>query len=171
MTDGTLRTIAILVLRKNGLRLAARIQQAEPEFTTIFGPTCVVGRCGVKPTSGASLGDPPPQVVPTETRGVFGWTGPLRRFLPDLWERFDAILGVMPLETMVRRIGPLATGLRREPAVVVVDESGRFAVSVLPGSVRAADEFTRELARRIGATPVVTGTRNVSVSPDSTHQE
>ena len=75
---------------------------------------------------------------------------------PTFWGEFDAIVGVMALGIVVRLAGPLASDKRTDPAVVVVDDAGRFAVSVLGGHGAGANELARDVARVLGATPVVT---------------
>jgi cobalt-precorrin 5A hydrolase len=140
---------AIIALTTEGLDLARRLREASQGSTTIFGPSCVVERCG-------GLGSNLPETFPTGEPGVFGWTGPLRKVLPALWEEFDAIVAVMALGIVVRLVGPLAADKRRDPAVVVVDEAGRFAISVLGGHGAGANGLARALADCLGAVPVVT---------------
>ena len=47
----------------------------------------------------------------------------------------------MALGIVVRLAGPLAVDKRRDPAVVVVDDAGRFAISVLGGHGAGANEL------------------------------
>src|SRR5438552_6431347 len=140
---------AILVLSRSGLVLARRLRAAHPEGTAIFGPSCVVGRCG---GDGAGEGKTP--VFPTDEPGVFGWVGPLRKVFPLFWGEFDAIVAVMALGIVVRLAGPLASDKRRDPAIVVVDDAGRFAVSVLGGHGRDGNDLARVVAATLGAVPV-----------------
>jgi cobalt-precorrin 5A hydrolase len=141
---------AILVLSRAGLVMARKIRDARPEGTAIFGPSCVVGRCAAPKGTAAGL------AFPTDEPGVFGWVGPLRKVFPAVWGEFDAVVGVMALGALVRLVGPLASDKRRDPAVVAVDDAGRFAVSVLGGHGAGANELTRFVAGVLGATPVIT---------------
>ena len=160
---------AVLVLSPAGLALAHRLRAAGPEATAIFGPSCIVGACG-GPAEGAETAagadEPPPGTFATGEPGVFGFTGPLRKVFPALWSRFDAIVAVMPLANLVRLAGPLAGDKRRDPAVVVVDDAGRFAVSVLGGHGAGADDLAHQVAAILGAAPVVTSSRGRSVPHD-----
>ncbi len=140
--------IAILVLSATGLDLARRVREGRGEETVIFGPSCVVGRCGGMP--GAEL------IFDAEENGVRGWIGPLRKVFPKIWGEFDAIVGMMAMGIVVRLAGSLASDKRSDPAVVVVDEAGRFAVSVLGGHGAGANDLTRKIAAILGATPVIT---------------
>ena len=56
----------------------------------------------------------------------------------------------------VRIIGPLLSDKRADPAVVCVDESGRFAVAVCGGHAGGANDLARSVANRLGAEAVVT---------------
>jgi cobalamin biosynthesis protein CbiG len=62
----------------------------------------------------------------------------------------------MALGIVVRTLGPLARDKHAEPPVVVVDEAGRFAVSVLGGHAAGANALAERVARALGATPVIT---------------
>lgn len=138
----------ILILSQSGLDLARRLRDARPEGALIFGPSCVVGRCGGQGGEGPTF--------PTDEPGVFGWVGPLRTVFPRFWEEFDAIVAVMAVGIVVRLAGPLAGDKRRDPAVVAVDDAGRFAVSVLGGHGAGANDLAREVAGVLGALPVIT---------------
>ena len=144
-----MRRTAILVLSSDGLDLARRVRDARPEGTTIYGPSCVVGECG-KPSADDA------RILKTGEPGVFGWVGPLRLAFPRIWAESDAIVAVMALGIVVRMVGPLAIDKRRDPAVVAVDDAGRFAVSVLGGHGAGANELAREVAEILGAIPVIT---------------
>jgi cobalt-precorrin 5A hydrolase len=56
----------------------------------------------------------------------------------------------------VRTIAPLVRDKAADPAVVVIDDAGRFVVSVLSGHLGGANGLTKKIARLLGATPVVT---------------
>lgn len=56
----------------------------------------------------------------------------------------------------VRAIAPYVKSKTQDPAVVVVDETGKFAVSLLSGHLGGANELTRQVAALCGAIPVIT---------------
>jgi cobalt-precorrin 5A hydrolase len=56
----------------------------------------------------------------------------------------------------VRAIAPLLRGKGVDPAVAVLDQQARFAVSLVSGHLGRANELARELAALTGATPVIT---------------
>ena len=57
---------------------------------------------------------------------------------------------------VVRSIAPLLRGKERDPAVVVLDQSGSYVVSLLSGHLGGANDLAREIASLIGACPVIT---------------
>lgn len=56
----------------------------------------------------------------------------------------------------VRFLDGLPEDKHRDPAVVVVDEAGRFAVSLLAGHEGGANRLAYRIANAIGAVPVIT---------------
>jgi cobalt-precorrin 5A hydrolase len=147
---------AILVLTPDGLHLARRLRDARPEGTSILGPSCVVGSC-------QGMGAEP--IFTTGEPGVFGWRGPLRKVFPTIWNEHSAIVAVMALGIVVRLAGPLASDKRRDPAVVAVDDAGRFAISVLGGHGSGANELAGFVAQVLEAQPIITTASEVRRLP------
>lgn len=63
---------------------------------------------------------------------------------------------VMAAGIAVRAVAPLLRDKRSDPAVVVVDDAGRFVISLLAGHAGGANALAEQVARVIGATPVIT---------------
>jgi cobalamin biosynthesis protein CbiG len=78
------------------------------------------------------------------------------RRLEELFRAGRPLVCVMALGIVVRLLGPVARDKTAEPPVVVVDEAGRFAVSVLGGHLGGANDLAREVAAALGAVPVIT---------------
>ena len=49
-----------------------------------------------------------------------------------------------------------------DPAVVVVDEGGGFAVSLLSGHIGGGNDLTRRIAETCGAVPVITTATDIN---------
>jgi len=76
-----------------------------------------------------------------------------------------SLVAVMAAGIVVRQIAPLLQGKDRDPAVVVVDEAGRFAISLLSGHLGGANELARRVAAVLGGTPVITTGTDVQGLP------
>lgn len=69
---------------------------------------------------------------------------------------FDALVFIGAMGICVRAIAPHIRDKHTDPAVVCVDTTGRFAVSVLSGHIGGANRLTRQVAGILGAEAVVT---------------
>lgn len=89
----------------------------------------------------------------------------LGSLLPEIWPRYSAFVFVMAAGIAVRQIAPLIENKRSDPAVVVLDERGRFVVSLLSGHAGGANELALRVAEVIGAQPVITTASDVWNKP------
>jgi cobalt-precorrin 5A hydrolase len=72
------------------------------------------------------------------------------------WAGYDGFVFVMAAGIVVRTIARLVTDKRSDPCVVVCDELGRFAVSLLSGHLGGGNELARRVAEVTGGQPVIT---------------
>ena len=77
----------------------------------------------------------------------------------------DNLVCVMAAGIVVRGIAPYLKGKDTDPAVVVVDEAGQFAVSLLSGHLGGANDLARRVAKLLGGTPVITTATDVQGLP------
>jgi cobalt-precorrin 5A hydrolase len=76
--------------------------------------------------------------------------------LRRLFTQHTALVCCLPLGIVVRALGSLAKDKHTDPAVVVVDEGGRFVVSVLAGHEGGANALARRVATLTGGQTVIT---------------
>lgn len=91
---------------------------------------------------------------------------PLRPVIQDLFSRHGALVVFLPVGAAVRLLAPVLGSKRQDPAVVCVDDAGRYAVSVLSGHVGGADALAHRVADAIGAQAIVTSASDtLAVTP------
>jgi cobalt-precorrin 5A hydrolase len=72
------------------------------------------------------------------------------------WDRHDGFVCIMAAGIAVRAIAPLLSDKLTDPSVVVVDEKGRHAISLLSGHIGGGNALARKIAQCTGGTPVIT---------------
>ncbi len=72
------------------------------------------------------------------------------------WHDVDAFVLFVATGIATRIVGPLLEDKTTDPAIVCVDEAGRFAVALCGGHGGGANELARRVAELIGAEPVIT---------------
>ncbi len=77
-------------------------------------------------------------------------------FIKEIYPKVDAIVAVMATGITIRAVAPFLEGKLVDPAVIGVDASGKFVISLLSGHYGGANLLTRIIAEGIGATPVIT---------------
>jgi cobalt-precorrin 5A hydrolase len=133
---------AVVALTGNGAKLALQIQASLPE--------CV---CYV-----------PMRHHFAQAMGAEGFDR-LGAVVPDLWSRFGALIFIMATGIVVRHIAPLLKHKTQDPAVVVLDERGRFAISLVSGHLGGANRLAEAVARITGGQAVITTASDIQGRP------
>ncbi len=132
---------AIISVTDSGARLAARTA------AKLAGKTDLYAKVGREGGTGAhvyeSLGD----------------------LVTAIYARYNGLVFVMAAGIVVRLIAPHIRDKRFDPAVVVMDEGGGHAISLLSGHIGGANELARAVAAAAGATPVITTATDVANKP------
>ena len=74
----------------------------------------------------------------------------------DLFRESDALIFIGAAGIAVRSIAPHVVSKVSDPAVLVIDDRGRFVISLLSGHIGGANGLARSIAGLIGAEPVIT---------------
>lgn len=85
----------------------------------------------------------------------------LAAWTAEAWTRADALMFVSACGIAVRAVAPHVRDKMLDPAVVCVDEGGRFAIPVLSGHVGGANALAQRVAQACGATAVITTATDV----------
>ena len=84
-------------------------------------------------------------------------SGGLPTFLAEEWPRSSAFVAVGACGAITRLVAPVLNHKSSDPAVVVLDPAGRFAVPLLGGHAAGGEALAQAIAAAIGGEAVLTG--------------
>lgn len=79
-----------------------------------------------------------------------------------LWAQYEGLICVMAAGIVVRAIAPLCRDKMTDPCVLVLDEKGRFVISLLSGHLGGGNRLARQVAAITGGTAVITTASDVT---------
>jgi len=129
---------AVISITRHGIATAGRVVAALP---------------------GAQLFAPEKFAVEAETAApgnAHTYAGKTGEQLGTLFNDYDALVAIFSLGAMVRMIAPCLKSKEIDPAVVVLDEGGKFAIPLLSGHLGGANALAGHLATALGAQAVLT---------------
>ncbi|AFY86003.1 precorrin-3B C(17)-methyltransferase [Chroococcidiopsis thermalis] len=125
-----------------------------------FQPLCAIATTSIGADRLRSICQPNnPVWVPrslSSIAGVQAYSGSLKSHVAELWQSHRAFVFCLATGAVVRIVAPLLQSKATDPAVVVVDEAGKFVVSLCGGHQGGADRLTKIIAQLIDATPILT---------------
>ncbi|MCL5256276.1 MAG: cobalt-precorrin 5A hydrolase [Chloroflexi bacterium] len=124
--------IAIITVTRNGALLGARLQSA------LVASDLLV------------------QAKFNQLAGTAQVYDSLKGAVETAFREYDGLVMFLALGATIRLIAPHLSDKRSDPAVVVVDEQGRFAISVLSGHIGGGNALAARVANLLGAQPVIT---------------
>ncbi|NJM21044.1 MAG: precorrin-3B C(17)-methyltransferase [Richelia sp. SM1_7_0] len=96
----------------------------------------------------------------SEIKSAQIYKGFLKKHVADLWKTHQAFVFCLATGAVVRLISPLLKDKSTDPAVVVIDETGKFVISLCGGHQGGADKLAKLIALQLGATAILTGATN-----------
>ena len=132
--------VAVISITRHGIATAGRVVGALPG-AQLFAPEKFAAEAQA--------------AAPGNAHGYGGKTG---EQLGELFATHDAIVAVLSLGATVRMIAPFLQSKETDPAVVVLDEGGKFVIPVLSGHLGGANALAGHLATALGAQAVLTPT-------------
>lgn len=87
---------------------------------------------------------------------------PARPFYGEVFNWADTLIFIGSCGIAVREIAPHVRDKRTDPAVVCIDELGKFVVSLLSGHIGGANEMAAKIAAKIHAVPVITTATDIN---------
>jgi cobalt-precorrin 5A hydrolase len=132
--------IAVWAITPNGAALASKIAAGIPK-AEVYVAQKIAG--------------------PTEVRRFDS----LAQAVAECFQRYTGHVFIMATGIVVRTVAPLMIHKTRDPAVVVVDDRGQFAISLLSGHLGGANTLAKQVALAIDAQPVITTATDVNAVP------
>lgn len=127
-------SLALITLSEEGLEVAERLRPALGEDVDLF----VTERFSKDKARTKSF-----------SKGI-------RALVAEIFDKYDGLVFIMALGIVVRAIAPHVKDKLTDPAVVVVDDAGRYAVSVLSGHEGGANDLALKVSNVLHAEAVIT---------------
>lgn len=89
----------------------------------------------------------------------------LSSLVAETFGKYDGFIFIMATGIVVRVLAPHINDKRFDPAVVVMDEAGQYAISLLSGHIGGANELAKLAADAVEACPVITTATDVNYKP------
>jgi len=140
------KTTAIICLTERGAELAVKLSRLMPP-AAIFIPERLQGNY-----KNGDLGS---------VQFFSHW----KHTFSEVYSKYKKIICIMAAGIVVRSLADLISSKFSDPAVVVVDEAGRFAVSLLSGHVGGANLLAEQTAVCLNGQAVITTATDVSNKP------
>lgn len=79
-----------------------------------------------------------------------------------IFNKYDAIIAIMASGILIRSISSLIQSKTTDPAILNIDDNGKFVISMLSGHLGGANKMTQKIADLIDATAVITTSTDVN---------
>ena len=76
--------------------------------------------------------------------------------ISDIFDKVGSILFIGAMGICVRSIAPYIKDKHTDPAIVNIDSTGKYVISVLSGHVGGANDLTQRIAHILGAEAIIT---------------
>lgn len=130
--------VAILAITKNGVKIASSIKQIFPSWK-IFAPSKF-----------------------QDNTDATWYEDQTSAKIAELFREFEGIVCLFSLGAVIRLISPHLKDKKTDPAIIVIDDKANFVISTLSGHLGGANELTEQIAKKLGATAVITTAADVN---------
>ncbi len=141
MVSGPAHNLALWAITPGGLDLARRLRQRWPQAALFVS---------------ARFADREAAATEFERLG---------EAVAEQFDRFQGHIFIMATGIVVRSIAAQLRHKASDPAVVVLDDRGRFAISLASGHLGGANRLARETAAHLDATAVITTATDINGKP------
>lgn len=131
--------VAVLAITKNGVEIGLLLKKQFPTWK-VFAPA--------KFNNGNS--------------GVDWFDDSTTTKVGELFKTHEALVCIFSLGAVIRLISPHISDKKTDPAVVVIDDTSKFAISTLSGHLGGANQLTEDIAKVLGSIAVITTAADVN---------
>lgn len=82
--------------------------------------------------------------------------GGIKLLLHKAWREYDGLIFISSTGIAVRMINPFIEDKTKDPAIVVLDDMGKFSISLLSGHIGGANLLAKDIGEILGSIPVIT---------------
>lgn len=86
----------------------------------------------------------------------------VKKYLKIAFFEYDAVIAIMASGILIRSIAPYIESKVTDPAVLNIDDNGKFVISTLSGHLGGANALTNKIADLINAVPVITTSTDIN---------
>ncbi|MDJ0660892.1 MAG: precorrin-3B C(17)-methyltransferase [Crocosphaera sp.] len=98
-----------------------------------------------------------PATLPLIDTTTCHYQGSLKTHLAKIWAENRAFLFCLATGAVIRLISPLLKDKASDPAIIVIDPTGQFVISLCSGHQGGADHLAQLIANQLNATAIITG--------------
>lgn len=131
--------ISVLAITKNGIKIGLSLKELYPSWK-IYAPS--------KFSDNSSK--------------IEWYSEPTSGKITELFKTNDALICLFSLGAVIRLISPHIKDKKTDPAVLVIDDKSNFVISALSGHLGGANELSEQIAKKLGATAVITTAADVN---------
>lgn len=113
-------------------------------------------------SNGKRLGEKLQSAFECDLYGKETFQGSLATWVQKIYKQYEGFIFIMATGIVVRLIAPLLESKQSDPAVVVIDELGRFCISLTGGHLGGANALADKTAKVINAVPVITTATDIN---------